>query len=460
MNTIEINSIADTLKSIEIRIDNGIPKVYPASFHARSDGNVGLVIKSEMPVTSAFLVDEVGKLTVNGTVFTTAEDAVVAINELANFKTGGGTPTNNPAEWGQIQGAISNQVDLQDELDGKVDKVSGKGLSTNDYTTTEKNKLAGIDTYVTEGLIISQGETAVGIRENLRDATSGLTAESYAYFINAASPTQAGVMTKNDKEALDALSNAAVTPMFASPNYAAKETTNRISASGGTWTADRIGYVTVSIQVQGNYSAWCEINGKRVGQNYSGTATSNRAMHMNTYAVKPGDVVKLAADGGTTEHVSCYFIPPSYSAAPTVARTPLLGAQYQAFQENSHGASATDFYPANGTIAAGASKDGGWVTVDRYCMMKIGRISTGPVQGFFKTIQLERDGSTHDLAANQNMSSDIGWSDVGGWTHVLRPGDKIRCRLINHGGASATYTKSLAWSYVGLCNIIWENIPT
>lgn len=30
------------------------------------------------------------------------------------------------------------------DLSGKVDKVSGKGLSTNDYTTTEKNKLAGI----------------------------------------------------------------------------------------------------------------------------------------------------------------------------------------------------------------------------------------------------------------------------------------------------------------------------
>ena len=30
------------------------------------------------------------------------------------------------------------------ELDKKVDKVSGKGLSTNDYTTAEKNKLAGI----------------------------------------------------------------------------------------------------------------------------------------------------------------------------------------------------------------------------------------------------------------------------------------------------------------------------
>lgn len=29
-------------------------------------------------------------------------------------------------------------------LDKKVDKVSGKGLSTNDYTTAEKNKLSGI----------------------------------------------------------------------------------------------------------------------------------------------------------------------------------------------------------------------------------------------------------------------------------------------------------------------------
>ena len=30
------------------------------------------------------------------------------------------------------------------DISGKVDKVTGKGLSTNDYTTTEKNKLAGI----------------------------------------------------------------------------------------------------------------------------------------------------------------------------------------------------------------------------------------------------------------------------------------------------------------------------
>jgi hypothetical protein len=36
-------------------------------------------------------------------------------------------------------------VTARDGLDDKVDKVTGKGLSTEDYTTAEKNKLAGID---------------------------------------------------------------------------------------------------------------------------------------------------------------------------------------------------------------------------------------------------------------------------------------------------------------------------
>lgn len=41
--------------------------------------------------------------------------------------------------------AIKSKLDgLGSAIGTKVDKVSGKGLSTNDYTTTEKNKLAGI----------------------------------------------------------------------------------------------------------------------------------------------------------------------------------------------------------------------------------------------------------------------------------------------------------------------------
>lgn len=39
---------------------------------------------------------------------------------------------------------INNHVKL---IEGKVDRQPGKGLSTNDYTTKEKNKLAGLTNY-------------------------------------------------------------------------------------------------------------------------------------------------------------------------------------------------------------------------------------------------------------------------------------------------------------------------
>lgn len=45
------------------------------------------------------------------------------------------------AKWGEIQGQLNQQRDLQNVLDSKVDKVSGKGLSTNDYTDEEKSKV-------------------------------------------------------------------------------------------------------------------------------------------------------------------------------------------------------------------------------------------------------------------------------------------------------------------------------
>ena len=43
-----------------------------------------------------------------------------------------------------VQAALDNKVDSA-ALDGKVDKEAGKGLSSNDYTRAEKEKLAGIE---------------------------------------------------------------------------------------------------------------------------------------------------------------------------------------------------------------------------------------------------------------------------------------------------------------------------
>lgn len=59
------------------------------------------------------------------------------LGEMQTSITVDGTVTagsKNPVSGGAVSTALAN----------KVDKVSGKGLSTNDYTTAEKNKLAGI----------------------------------------------------------------------------------------------------------------------------------------------------------------------------------------------------------------------------------------------------------------------------------------------------------------------------
>ena len=52
--------------------------------------------------------------------------------------------------WTQFNSLLSN----------KVDKISGKGLSTNDYTTTEKTKLSGIETGANKYVHPTSGVTA------------------------------------------------------------------------------------------------------------------------------------------------------------------------------------------------------------------------------------------------------------------------------------------------------------
>ena len=60
--------------------------------------------------------------------------------EFADVDAALDTASENPVQNKVIAARIA-QIES-----GKVDKVSGKGLSTNDYTTSEKNKLSGIAT--------------------------------------------------------------------------------------------------------------------------------------------------------------------------------------------------------------------------------------------------------------------------------------------------------------------------
>lgn len=55
------------------------------------------------------------------------------------------TTATNPHNVTASQVGAYSKTETDDLLDDKVDKVTGKGLSTNDYTTAEKTKLAGIE---------------------------------------------------------------------------------------------------------------------------------------------------------------------------------------------------------------------------------------------------------------------------------------------------------------------------
>ena len=85
------------------------------------------------------------------------------MNAIVHIKDGNGNvnniyPATKIANVDGLQSALNakaNTSDVTSGLTGKVDKVSGKGLSTNDYTTAEKNKLAGIEAQANKTVVDS-----------------------------------------------------------------------------------------------------------------------------------------------------------------------------------------------------------------------------------------------------------------------------------------------------------------
>lgn len=102
--------------------------------------------------------------------------------------------------WGKIKTLLS----------GKVDAVSGKGLSTNDFTTEEKTKLAGIDTganaYTLEPATANTlGGIKVGTNLSISDGV--LSAQDTTY--EDATTSASGLMSAGDKTKLNGIATGA-----------------------------------------------------------------------------------------------------------------------------------------------------------------------------------------------------------------------------------------------------------
>ena len=132
-------------------------------------------------------------------------------------------------KWEKL-GDFRSTVDLQpyakieyvnNQLDTKVDKVSGKGLSTNDYTTAEKNKLAGIADHANNYILPAASESVlggvkVGFSTNSADRNYAVQLKDNQMYVNVpwtdtnttyglATSSDNGLMSAEDKSKLDGI---------------------------------------------------------------------------------------------------------------------------------------------------------------------------------------------------------------------------------------------------------------
>jgi hypothetical protein len=121
-------------------------------------------------------------------------------------------------------------------LGNKVDKVSGKGLSTNDYTTADKKKLDGIASGANNYTLPTAGSTLGGVKTTSTvTSASGYTPapiiDGVPYYkdtnttYNPANQSANGLMTAADKKKLDAFGAAST---YATTAYVGQQ----ISAAG------------------------------------------------------------------------------------------------------------------------------------------------------------------------------------------------------------------------------------
>ena len=79
-------------------------------------------------------------------VYETTEDITINVTEnVIQVNINKVTSSGGGGSWGSITGDLVDQIDLQSALNLKVDKVTGKELSENDFTDTLKSKLDGIE---------------------------------------------------------------------------------------------------------------------------------------------------------------------------------------------------------------------------------------------------------------------------------------------------------------------------
>lgn len=213
----------------------------------------------------------------------------------------------------------TERVALAAELAGKVDKVTGKGLSTNDFTTAEKTKLDGLEPYTIPYGALDATSTATVMTVTVDPPITKLE-DGVSIFVKN------GVITSAADFTLD-VNGLGAKPVYSSMAAASRETTlfnvaytfmfvyDSTRVAGGCWVLYR-GYDsntnTIAYQVRSNYLAmtasqkgyryriwFTSADGKHwVPANTSSSTNNTSKRTPNTTAIDPfGRIVYNSTNG-------------------------------------------------------------------------------------------------------------------------------------------------------------------
>lgn len=206
------------------------------------------------------------------------------------------------------QQAIGTVAGLQSALDAKADKVAGKALSTEDYTTAEKTKLAGVAAGAQVNTVTSVAGKTGAVA--LAKADVGLTNVDNTSDANKpiSTATQAAL---NGKQA-----SLGFTPV--QQGGATGQGSNKVFIG---WATDGSGLL-------------CQIDGTNFGKswpiNVAGTAATVANQYVSSAVHQVGNIGAAFTDWSTTAAAAVQLDTPNSSAAYMIWRATRQGARHVA----------------------------------------------------------------------------------------------------------------------------------
>lgn len=195
---------------------------------------------------------------------------------------------------------LETVANSDNKLSTKVDKVTGKGLSTNDYTTTEKDKLANISPNANNYAhpdkhlpsIITQDENNRFVKDSqISDWDSKATTDE-------ATPVTKGLMSSNDKTKLNEIESGAQVNTITSINGATGDITGLATDIS---VDNKIGVLQENVAT--NYSTRTELNNHTLKDEIHVTQIKkNEWDAKSNFSGKYNDLTEIPLEFSPTSH--------------------------------------------------------------------------------------------------------------------------------------------------------------